>query len=115
MWDRWQNGDSFHAIADLFDQGHSSISRILLESGGIRPPRRSRSRLSLTLSEREEISRGVMAGHSIRSIAESLGRAPSTVSREVTRNGGQRRYRASKAEQGAWERARRPKPCKLAG
>ena len=113
MWDRWQKGDSLHAIARLFDRGHSSVQGILGETGGIRPPRRSRSRLTLALSEREEISRGVVAGHSMRLIAESLGRAPSTVSREIRRNGGPRRYRASQAEQAAWDRARRPKRCKL--
>ncbi len=85
----------------------------IIEAGGKRPPPRSRSRLSLTLAEREEISRGVVAGHSLRSIATSLGRAPSTVSREVNRNGGHRYYRASKADQAAWDRARRPKTCKL--
>ncbi len=114
MWERWQQGDSLHAIARFFDRGHSSVQRILSETGGIRPPQRKRSRLALTLSEREEISRGVVAGHSIISIAESLGRAPSTVSREVNRNGGRRRYRANKADQAAWHRSHRPKPCKLA-
>ncbi len=113
MWDRWQKGDSLHAIAHLFDRGHSSVQRILGEAGGIRPPQRRRSRLALMLSEREEISRGVVAGHSIRSIAMSLGRSPSTVSREINRNGGRRRYRASKADQAAWYRAGRPKRCKL--
>ncbi len=71
MWDRWQKGDSLHTIARLFDRGHSSVQRILGETGGIRPPQRRRSRLTLTLSEREEISRGAVAGHSMRSIAES--------------------------------------------
>jgi len=113
MWDRWQKGDSLHAIARLFDRGHSSIQRIFGEAGGIRPPQRRRSRLALMLSEREEISRGVFAGHSIRSIATSLGRSPSTVSREINRNGGHRYYRASKADQAAWYRALRPKRCKL--
>ena len=113
MWVRWQKGDSLHTIARLFDRGHSSVQRILGETGGIRPAQRRRSRLTLTLSEREEISRGAVAGHSMRSIAESLGRAPSTVSREIRRNGGPRRYRASQAEQAAWDRARRPKRCKL--
>jgi IS30 family transposase len=70
--------------------------------------------LALTLAEREEVSRAVVAGHSIRSIATSLGRAPSTISREIKRNGGQECYRASQAEQAAWDRARRPKTCKLA-
>ena len=113
MWDRWQKGDSMHAIARLFDRGHGSVQRILSVTGGIRPPPRCRSRLSLTLAEREDISRGLVAGHSFRSIAASLGRAPSTVSREVTRNGGRRRYRANKADQAAWDRSQRPKRCKL--
>jgi IS30 family transposase len=113
MWDRWQAGDSMHVIAGLFDRGHSSVQRILSATGGIRPRQRSRSVLALTLSEREEISRGVVAGHSLRSIAASLGRAPSTISREIKRNGGRQDYRATKAEQAAWQRAHRPKTCKL--
>ena len=83
MWDRWEKGDSMHTIARLFDREHGTIQLILMETGRIRPLARSRSRLALTLAEREEISRGVVAGHSIRSIAMSLGRAPSTLSREV--------------------------------
>ena len=113
MWDSWQKGDSLHAIARLFDRGHSSVQRIFSDAGGIRPAQRKRSGLALVLSEREEISRGVVAGDSIRSIALSLGRSPSTVSREVNRNGGRRDYRASKADQAAWYRALRPKRCKL--
>ena len=115
MWDRWQQGESLHAIARLFGRSHSSIQGILARTGGIRPPRRRRSRRALTLSEREEISRGVVAEQSLRSIATSLGRAPSTVSREVNRNGGRRRYRANKADQCAWDRSHRPKTCKLVG
>ena len=114
MWDRWQKGESLHSIAKLFDRHHSSIQGVLARTGGIRPPQRRRSRRALTLCEREEISRGVFAGQSIRSIATTLGRAPSTVSREINRNGGRRRYRASKADQRAWDRAHRPKSCKLA-
>ena len=113
MWDRWQKGDSMRVIAGLFDRGHSSVQRIFSEAGGIRPRQRSRSRLALNLSEREEISRGVVSGQSIRSIAQLLGRAVSTVSREINRNGGRRDYRASKAEQAAWDRAHRHKICKL--
>ena len=113
MWDRWQKGDSMRVIAGLFDRGHSSVQRVLSETGGIRPRQRCRSRLALTLSEREEISRGVSSGQSIRCIAILLGRAPSTVSREIQRNGGRRDYRASKAEQAAWDRAHRHKICKL--
>ncbi len=114
MWDRWQAGDSLHAIARLFDRGHSSVQRVLGETGGIRPAPRYRSGRSLSLAEREEISRGVAAGQSLRSIAASLGRAPSTVSREISRNGGRRHYRANQADQAAWDRAHRPKTCKLA-
>ncbi len=114
MWDRWQKGESLAEIARLFDRGHSSVARILAETGGIRPPARRRSRLALLLSEREEISRGVVAGQAIRCMAAALGRAPSTVSRELNRNGGRTHYRASHADQAAWDRARRPKTCKLA-
>lgn len=114
MWDRWQKGDTLHDIGRLFDRQHTSVRGIISRSGGVRPRRRIRSRLALTLSEREEISRGVVAGCSIRSIAGSLGRAPSTVSREIRRNGGRRCYRASTADRAAWDRARRPKSCKLA-
>ena len=94
-------------------RSHSSVEGILKATGGIRPLPRRRSRLALTLSEREEISRGVVAGCSIRSIAGTLGRAPSTVSREIQRNGGRLRHRANRADQATWERARRPKMCKL--
>jgi IS30 family transposase len=114
MWERWRKGESLQHIAELFDRNHPSIQRILAESGGIRPKQRSRSGLALTLVEREEISRAVVAGHSIRSIATSIGRALSTVSREIKRNGGQECYRASLADQAAWDRGRRPKTCRLA-
>ena len=113
MWDRWQKGESLHSIARHFGRSHSSIQGVLARTGGIRPAQRRRSRRSLTLSEREEISRGVFAGQSLRSIAIPLGRAPSTVSREINRNGGRRRYRANKADQSAWDRAHRAKSCKL--
>jgi len=113
MWERWRQGDSLQKIAQLFDRNHSSVERILAETGGICPAQRCRSRLSLTLAEREEISRAVVAGKSIRCIATSLGRAPSTICREIKRNGGLERYRAIQADQRAWDRARRPKPCKL--
>jgi IS30 family transposase len=113
MWDRWQKGESLNSIAGHFGRSHSSIQGILSRTGGIRPAKRTRSRLALSLAEREEISRGVVAGQSLCWIAVSLGRAPSTVSREINRNGGRRRYRASKAEQAAWDRAHRSKTCKL--
>ncbi|MCL9851578.1 IS30 family transposase (plasmid) [Ralstonia solanacearum P673] len=113
MWERWRKGDTLHQIAQLFDRYHSSIQGILAKTGGIQPAQRHRSRLALTLAEREEISRAVVAAQSIRSVAVRLGRAPSTISREVRRNGGRQCYRASQADQLAWERARRPKACKL--
>lgn len=114
MWERWQKGESLQQIAQLFDRNHSSIQLILAATGGIRPAARRRSRWALTLSEREEISRAVVAGHSMRSIAAQLGRAPSTISREIKRNGGQACYRASQADQSAWDRGRRPKTGRLA-
>ncbi len=113
MWDRWQKGDSLTSIARGFDRHHSSVENILKRTGGIRPRRRHRSRLALSLIEREEISRGIVAGHSLRTIAQALGRSPSTVNREVHRNGGCCEYRANQADQAAWERAVRPKRCKL--
>jgi hypothetical protein len=113
MWERWRQGDSFQRIAQLFDRNHSSIIRILAETGSIRPAERCRFRLALPLAEREEISRAAVAGKSIRATPASLGRAPSTVSREIKRNAGLERYRATDADQHAWDRARRPKPCKL--
>ena len=113
MWDRWQKGDSLQVIAQLFDRSHGSVAGILVRTGGIRPPQRKRSSISLSLAEREEISRGVVTGQSIRAIAASLGRSPSTVSREIRRNGSQRSYRANTADQAAWDRAHRPKICKL--
>ncbi|MCU6499573.1 IS30 family transposase [Rugamonas sp. A1-17] len=114
MWERWKQGDSLQMIAQLFDRNHSSIQPILAETGGIPPAPRCRSRLALTLIEREEISRAVVAGASIRAIAARIGRAPSTISREIQRNGGRTHYRAVQADQHAWDQARRPKPCKLA-
>jgi len=114
MWDRWQKGETLGSIARHFGRSHSSIQGILSRTGGIRPPVRRRSSRSLTLAEREEISRGLAAGRSLRAIALRLGRAPSTISRELDRNGGLDSYRAHAAEQAAWDRSCRPKRCKLA-
>jgi len=114
IWDRWRKGETLHQIAKLFDRYHSSIQRIVTESGGIRPRDRRRGQIALSLTEREEISRAVVAGQSMRSIAASLGRSPSTISREIKRNGGTAAYRANRADQAAWKRACRPKVCKLA-
>jgi IS30 family transposase len=115
MWERWKKGDTLHDIGRLFDRGHSSIQRILQDAGGIRPAAKKRSRLSLTLAEREVISRGLAMELSMRAIANQLGRPASTVSREINRNGGYACYRATEAESAAWQRALRPKACKLAG
>jgi hypothetical protein len=94
IWDHWKRGERMHAVGRLFDHGHSSIVSVLAPTGGIRPPPRQRSRLALTLAEREEISRGLSCGLSLRAIAYGLKRALSTISREVERNGGGRLYRA---------------------
>ena len=114
LWDRWQRGESLKAIGRAFGKPSSSIYFQLAPHGGIRPSPRQRSRLALTLSEREEISRGIAAHRSCRSMARLLGRSASTVSRELGRNGGYDRYRAALADERAWARARRPKRCKLA-
>jgi IS30 family transposase len=113
IWDRWQKGETLGSIARFFDRHHPSIEGIIARTGGIRPAPRCRSSRSLTLAEREEISRGIAIGQSLRSIAGKLNRSPSTISREINRNGGLEKYRASDAEKAAWERAYRPKICKL--
>ena len=114
LWDRWQRGESLKAIGRVFGKPSSSIYFQLAAQGGIRPVPRRRSRLALSLSEREEISRGIVAERSIRSMARLLGRSASTVSRELSRNGGYDRYRAARADERAWDGARRLKRCKLA-
>ena len=114
IWDRWQRGESMSSIGRGFDRDSSSIYPLLSRTGGIRPPARARSRLALTLVEREEISRGLESHLSLRCIAQRLQRSASTISREVKRNGGCGAYRAVYSDQAAWDRAHRPKPCKLA-
>jgi len=113
IWRRWKAGESLHEIGRAFGKDHGSIHFLLSQHGGIVPAVRRRSDRTLTLAEREEISRGLASGWSIREIARSLQRAASTVSREVARHGGRRRYRASKADHQAWKSALRPKPCLL--
>ena len=113
MWERWRQGWTLHQVAQLFNRAHTSVQGILVRTGGIRPPQRSRSPMALTLAEREEISRSVVEGQSMRSIAARVGRAPSTISREINRNGGSQDYRANEADNAAWDRACRPKRCKL--
>ena len=114
VWDRWQRGEGLNLIGRVFGRTSSAIFAHLRPHGGIRPKPRRRSRRLLSMHEREEISRGIASGVSLRSIAAGLHRAPSTISRELTRNGGHRRYRAAAADKRAWDRALRPKTCKLA-
>lgn len=114
LWERWKKGEGLKSIGRVFGKPSSCIFAHIRPSGGIMPPVRRRSRLALTLAEREEISRGLAAGRSVRSMAFALGRSPSTVSREIGRNGGSRRYRAEAADSRAWRQALRLKPCKLA-
>jgi IS30 family transposase len=114
MWSRWKAGQSLHQIGRAFDKSHVSIQFVLSQHGGIVPAARRRSLLTLTLSEREDISRGIASGSSIRDIAKGLQRAASTVSREVARHGGRPQYRANEADHQAWESALRPKACLLA-
>ena len=115
MWDRWQRGESMSSIGRAFNRESSSVYSVLSPTGGIRPPPRKRSPLALTLSEREEISRGIALQLSVRALAAQLERSPSTISREINRNGGMDTYRATQADEAAWDRAHRPKQCKLAG
>jgi IS30 family transposase len=114
LWKRWRTGEGLKSIGRAFGKPSSCIFAHIRPSGGITPSARRRSRLALTLAEREEISRGLAAGRSVRSMADALGRAPSTVSREIGRNGGARCYRAEAADSRASRQALRPKPCKLA-
>ena len=114
IWDRWQRGESMSSIGRVFDRQSSSVFSVISPTGGIRPPGRRRGSRALSLSEREEISRGLSIKRSLRVIAHQLGRAPSTISREVRRNGGSANYRATTSDQAAWDRALRPKTCKLA-
>jgi IS30 family transposase len=115
LWERWKSGQCVADIARaLGRRNKSGVYRILALDGGIAPIPRQRAAAALRLEEREEISRGIAAGWSIRRIARDLGRSPSTVSREIGRNGGSQAYRASRSDRRAWDRALRPKPCRLA-
>jgi IS30 family transposase len=114
VWRRWKAGESLHAIGRAVGKDHVVVHFLLKRHGGIAPVSRRRSQRVLTLAEREDISRGIAGGGSLRAIAKGLGRAPSTVSREVARHGGRSQYRGSEADSQAWESALRPKPCRLA-
>jgi transposase, IS30 family len=114
LWVRLRAGKAAKPTARELGLCTGTVRAYLLRCGGIRPDPRRRAAGRLTMAEREEVSRGLAAGHSLRAIAMVLGRAPSTVSREVAVNGGPRRYRAARADRAAWTRAARPKACKLA-
>lgn len=114
LWERWRAGESISNIARALQKPPGSIHGMLEATGGISPPQRRRRRCALTPVEREEISRGLATGESLRAIAARLGRSASTVCREVNRNGGRRRYRAAKAEKQASKRSLRPRRCLLA-
>jgi len=114
VWRRWKAGQTQHEIGRAYGKPHPSIRCVLLPRGGIAPAARRRSRLALTLAEREDISRGMASGWSLREIARQLDRASSTVGREIARHGGRPVYRAHDADRQAWVSALRPKPCLLA-
>jgi IS30 family transposase len=114
LWSRWKAGESLSEIGRALGKQAGSIHGVVASNGGYVPAVRRRSPRVLTITEREEISRGLAEGASLRRIAGRLHRAPSSISREVRRHGGRHRYRAARAEERAWDRARRPKPCKLA-
>jgi len=115
LWRRWKAGETISAMTKAMGRSHLALLGAVRVHGGVAPRKRCRSRLALTLAEREEISRGLMANESIRHIARRLGRAPSTVSREIARNTALPwRYRAHTSDKRAWDRALRPKPCHLA-
>ena len=113
-WRRWRQGESLNAIGRALGRIAHVVRYEVARTGGVPPPVRHRARLALTLAEREVISRGLARGTSLRQISRQLQRAPSTVSREVRRHGGRRRYRAGAADAAAWGRGRRPKRCRLA-
>lgn len=114
LWRRWQRGESYTTIGDALRRAPYSIARVIVADGGVAPKPRRRSRLALTTAEREEISRGLARGLSARGLARAINRAPSTVSREIRRNEGRGRYRASRADHRAWCQSCRPKPYRLA-
>src|SRR5512145_149824 len=114
LWRRWKAGETVSDIAAALQRWPRNIHNVIHGNGGIEPRARCRSIRVLSLNEREEISRGLRAGCSLREIARHLKRAPSSISREVRRHGGPATYRATWADLRAWRRAQRPKPCLLA-
>ena len=113
IWEEWERGTPMATIARVIEKPPATVFSYLQYHGGIRPRRRQRRREALGLAEREEISRGIAHGHSVRFIADVLARSPSTICREINKNGGRERYRADVADKSAWQRGRRPKPFLL--
>jgi IS30 family transposase len=114
IWRGWKSGKTFKSIGRALDRAGTHVRVLVAASGGFVPPPRRRSSRVLSRVEREEISRGIAAGDSMRTIANALEREPSTVSREIARHGGREAYRADAADEEAWTAARRPKRCRLA-
>lgn len=114
LWTRWKDGETYDAIGQALAVPLDSVYSVVKKHGGLAPRERTRATRSLSLAEREEISRSLASGDSMRCVARRLGRAPSTISREIRRHGGVPRYRATEADKQAWNRARRPKRCRLA-
>ena len=114
LWQRWKAGHNMSQIGRLLGKTPWSIQGIVVRQGGVTPAPRSRAERTLGFTEREEISRGLAAQQSFRKIAKGLARPVSTVSREVARHGGREAYRASQADEQAWDWASRPKLCRLA-
>lgn len=114
LWRHWKSGLSLKEIGENLGRPSCSVLSVLRREGGFEPRTRVRAARALRQEEREEISRGLASGCSVREIARRLGRAASTVSREVGRNGGPGAYRAAEADARAWQRARRPQVCLLA-
>lgn len=114
VWRRWKLGQSLSEIGRALERKAATIHGHIEAEGGYAPATRKRKQVGLTMEEREEISRALAAGSSFREIAVAMRRAPSTISREVAKNGGRTRYRATSAESRAWKQSTRPKVCKLA-
>ena len=114
LWRQWRAGQTTVAIAAALAQPIQTVRSLLVRHGGMAPASRTRASRALSLSEREEISRGLASEMSLRTIARQLGRAPSTISREIRRHGGEAQYRAAQADATTWHLGRRPKRCRLA-
>ncbi len=113
LWRRWRSGQTLSEIGRALGKHAASVYGVLASNGGLSPARRKRSVKALTMDDREEISRSIARGKSVRAIADRVERSPSTISREIERNGGRSKYRAARADERAWDQAKRPKDCLL--